>query len=71
MIMTFGTSVTKTFIEWDKRLDELVYPNLFDDIVSELRGEGYEPENVNERRELCQEKYDRITGKGIFSTTQD
>lgn len=57
--MTFG-SVKKSIAEWNARLDKLVYPKLFENIVSELKVAGYHPENVKERLAFCQQRYDRI-----------
>lgn len=58
--MTFG-KVKKTVAEWNAGLDTLVYPKLFEDIVSELEAAGYHPGNVKERLAICQRRYDQIT----------
>jgi hypothetical protein len=57
--MTFG-SVKKSVAEWDDLLDNLFFPKLFENIVSELEAAGYHPENVKERLSVCQQSYDRI-----------
>lgn len=57
--MTFGR-IKKTVAHWNARLDKLVYPKLFENIVSELEAAGYHPERVPQRLALCQQRYDRI-----------
>lgn len=58
--MTFG-KIKKSVEQWNARLDRLVYPKLFENIVSELEAAGYHPERIQERQALCQQRYDRIT----------
>lgn len=66
--MTFGTSVTKTFKEWEERLDKLVYPRLFRQIVQELKVVGYEPKDVKQRLRQCQQRYDQIETRSKLHT---
>ncbi len=58
--MTFG-KVKKTVAEWNARLDKLVYPKLFENIVSELKVAGYDPPNAEQRLAVCQGRCDKIT----------